>query len=204
MSNDLQRKKEILNELQVLSKSIADLTKRREKLISDRTSLTNGIEKQTRAISEAMLEDRDTTKAAEALARDKATLEGLTEAIALGDQRLADLKNQHSENEKLLLLVDVNRLADEASLEFLEIIDKLYAVTTALNNLDKKFSEIHAVGSPAGYRIDLDDHLRNLRTMYRYLGGDNASATDSISYKLSTIEDSYKADLLIARNKRGK
>lgn len=204
MSNDLQRKKEISNELQVLSKAIADLTKRREKLISDRTSLTNSIEKQTRAISEAMLEDRDTTKAAEALARDKATFEGLTEAISLGDQRLADLKNQHSENEKLLVLVDVNRLADEASLEFLGIIDQLYEVNTALNNLDKKFSDIHAVGSPVGFRIDSDDHLRILGSMYRYLRGDQSSATDGISYKLNHIETSYKADLLIARNKRGK
>ena len=203
MSNELQRKNEIQKELQVLSKSIQDLTKRREKLISDRTFLTNSIEKQTRAISEAMLEDRDTTKAAEALARDKATLEGLTEAIALGDQRLADLKNQQSENEKYLILVDVNALSDEASNLFLEIVDQLYKVDSSLSNLEAKFAAIHAAGAPAGFSIDSDDRLRNLRAMYSYLRGD-ASATDLISYKLKQIETSYKADLLIARNKRGK
>ena len=204
MSNDLQRKNEIQKELNKLAAGMADLAKRKVKLITDREALIKSIANRSDALSEALIDFQDTTKISDALARDNASLEGLNKAITLIDQRLADLKNQHSENEKLLLLVDVNRLADEASLEFLEIIDKLYAVTTALNNLDKKFSEIHAVGSPAGYRIDLDDHLRNLRTMYRYLGGENASATDSISYKLSTIEDSYKADLVIARNKRGK
>ena len=204
MSNDLQRKKEIQNELNKLAAGMADLAKRKVKLITDREALIKSIANRSDALSEALIDFQDTTKISDALARDNASLEGLNKAITLIDQRLADLKNQHSENEKLLLLVDVNRLADEASLEFLEIIDKLYAVNTALNNLDKKFSEINVVGSPAGFRIDLDDHLRNLRTMYRYLGGDNASATDSISYKLSTIEDSYKADLVIARNKRGK
>ena len=204
MSNDLQRKNEIQKELNKLAAGMADLAKRKVKLITDREALIKSIANRSDALSEALIDFQDTTKISDALARDNASLEGLNKAITLIDQRLADLKNQHSENEKLLLLVDVNRLADEASLEFLEIIDKLYAVNTALNNLDKKFSEINVVGSPAGFRIDLDDHLRNLGAMYRYLRGDHASATDSISYKLSTIEDSYKADLLIARNKRGK
>ena len=203
MSNDLQRKNEIQKELQVLSKSIADLTKRREQLISDRTFLTNSIEKQTRAISEAMLEDRDTTKAAEALARDKANLEGLTEAIALGDQRLADLKNQHSENSKFLVLVDVNALSVEASNLFLETVDQLYKVDAAFSSLEAKFAAIHSAGAPVGFSFDSDDHLRNLRAMSSYLRGE-ASATDRISYKLKQIETSYKADLVIARNKRGK
>ena len=202
--NDLQRKKEIQNEINKLAAGMADLAKRKVKLITDREALIKSIANRSDALSEALIDFQDTTKISDALARDNASLEGLNKAITLIDQRLADLKNQHSENEKLLLLVDVNRLADEASLEFLEIIDKLYAVNTALNNLDKKFSEINVVGSPAGFRIDLDDHLRNLGAMYRYLRGDHASATDGIFYKLNQIETSYKADLVIARNKRGK
>ena len=202
--NDLQRKKEIQNELNKLAAGMADLAKRKEKLIADREALIKSIANRSDALSEALIDFQDTSKISDALARDNASLEGLNKAITLIDSRLADLKNQHSENSKFLVLVDVNRLADDASLEFLEIIDKLYAVNAALNNLDKRFSEIRAVGSPAGFQIDSNDHLRNLGAMYRYLRGDHASATDGISYKLNQIETSYKADLLLARNKRGK
>ena len=204
MSNDLQRKKEIQNELNKLAAGMADLAKRKEKLIADREALIKSIANRSDALSEALIDFQDTSKISDALARDNASLEGLNKAITLIDSRLADLKNQHSENGKFLIFVDVNALSDEASNLFLEIVDQLYKVDSSLSSLEAKFDSIHSVGAPAGFSIDSDDHLRNLRAMHRYLRGDSASATDSISYKLSTIENSYKADLAIARNKRGK
>ena len=202
--NDLQRKKEIQNEINKLAAGMTDLAKRKEKLIADREALIKSIANRSDALSEALIDFQDTSKISDALARDNASLEGLNKAITLIDSRLADLKNQHSENEKFLIFVDVNALSDEASNLFLEIVDQLYKVDSSLSSLEAKFSAIHAAGAHAGFSIDSNDHLRNLRAMHRYLRGDSASATDSISYKLSTIENSYKADLAIARNKRGK
>ena len=202
--NDLQRKKEIQNEINKLAAGMTDLAKRKEKLIADREALIKSIANRSDALSEALIDFQDTSKISDALARDNASLEGLNKAITLIDSRLVDLKNQHSENEKFLIFVDVNALSDEASNLFLEIVDQLYKVNSSLIGLEAKFAAIHAAGAPAGFSIDSNDHLRNLRAMHRYLRGDSASATDSISYKLSTIENSYKADLVIARNKRGK
>lgn len=203
MSNDLQRKKEIQNELNKLAAGMADLAKRKEKLIADREALIKSIANRSDALSEALIDFQDTTKISDALAKDNASLDGLNKAITLIDSRFADLKNQHSENSKFLVLVDVNALSVEASNLFLETVDQLYKVDASFSSLEAKFAAIHSAGAPVGFSFDSDDHLRNLRAMSSYLRGD-ASSTDRISYKLKQIETSYKADLVIARNKRGK
>jgi len=198
-----QNKKDIQNEVNALSKDISDLAKRKEALIIKRDVALASVKAQTQQLGDDLINDRDTTQTDQALAREKSAVEGLNEAISQADQRLVGMQEDFIYKNKLLVNLDFTRRADGIYIEFLDCIDELHKVVLVLNSLDASFAEVEKIGIAAGIRVEDDDHLRNLRSMYLYLKS-GINGADGIPYKVNYIENSFVSTLEIARKKKGK
>lgn len=194
----MKSKNEIQKEIDNLQQQTKDLTARREALRAERNEVAASIDAQAKAIGAALLDDLDTTKESDTLARDRAKLEGLDEAITQADTRLADLKRQREDAVRAFALVDFSRLADEADALLVTSVDKLCAAATELNALKAKFDELHQISGATGVNIDYHDHLRAVERLSRFL-------REGLEAKLKATEEQGAANALAeARAKKGK
>jgi hypothetical protein len=170
-----------------LEQQIGDITKRRANLCTDRDKIIASTGECARIIGEAILEGHDTLKEFDSLARDKAKLDGLNEAINQADRRIKDMKFQLEENKKYSVGVDFNRIADETNAYFVECVDQFFGAYAALIAIEAKIGELEQIGGAAGISVDGHDHLRAVRNLSH-----NLREGFEVKIKLLKDQDSVK------------
>lgn len=192
----MKTKKEIQNELEDLKRQAAALAARRAALHADRDRITASANALTKAIGAAMLENRDAAKEADALARDRAKLEGVSEAITQADDKLADLKKQETEAIFALDMLECDRLVGEADAMLLKAVDNLKSALANLTDLDQKIKDIRENPVAKDYDDQNSNHVNRVYAMRNIL-------SDDIKEKLRYALGEDEKELQLLRVKSG-
>lgn len=192
-------KTDIQKDFDSLQRKYNDLKARRTSLRDERDKITAGIEERNRLIGEALLEGRDASKESDALARDKAKLDGLDEALAQAESRLKVLEGERDDTSRALARVDFDRMGAEVETMLAKGIDRLKAAVEDMDAISEKFGEMFQIQSAAGMNITQDDHWRLVERIFKYLLDDQSLP---LRAKLKNIEESYPAVLARVRSKK--
>jgi RNase H-fold protein (predicted Holliday junction resolvase) len=187
----------VSKEIEDLRQQIAELVRRREDLQADSNKIMAGVEQRTRLISEMLVDGRDTTKEADSLVRDRTSLESLSQAIALINERIMDLDRKRIGTAAAHWRQERDIFAGEMDALLAGSIKKLYSAIGDLNMIKARYKDFDHRAVEVGLRTDENDHLRDIRKVCNdllgYAGG-GARATPGqigIPFKLQRLEGRY-------------
>ena len=189
-TNKQPTRTELQQTLESVKSQREEFSKRRDELISQADGLTQSIDTRTRTIGERLLNRLDSSGETDALARDKAKREVLSEGIRQADAKLRLLDQEIQDRHLGLAAYDFNAVLDRAISLTLVYKSRLHDAGKVEDEIAQLYKNLELMN---GRELERD-HAHAARTLFGAL-------SLGLEKKLAHIEGEYSAIIQAAEQK---